>query len=436
MALRLYNTLTQQVEPLQPLEDERVRMYTCGPTVYHYVHIGNFRTFTFQDLLRRYILYKGYKLTHVMNITDVEDKIIANSKAEGVPINQYTARYTQAFLDDMEALRIQKPEKMPRATEHIDEMVELVQKLQKNGLTYESDGSIYYRIRGFQGYGKLSRVELEDAKAQARVDSDEYTKENPRDFVLWKGRRQGEEAYWDTPLGQGRPGWHLECSAMSMSYLGESFDIHCGGIDLVFPHHENEIAQSEGATGKPFVKHWVHGAHLIVEGEKMSKSAGNFYTLREILDKGYSPRAVRYLLSSVHYRKQLNFTFEGIEQASAAIQRVDDVLRKVRQLSPAGQDDHDLSQAVTKARTDFEEALDDDLNVSEALAALFELVRQANLAVDAGKVGEGNRRAILKLFQGANSIFDVFQLEEEELQDQEVAGLIEERVQARRNRDF
>ncbi|HSR68179.1 MAG TPA: cysteine--tRNA ligase [Acidobacteriota bacterium] len=435
MALRLYNTLTRKVEPLRPLEDEHVRMYTCGPTVYNYVHIGNFRTFIFQDLLRRYILYKGFELTHVMNITDVDDKIIAASKAEGVSIAEYTGRYEQAFLDDMETLRIQKPEVMPRATEHIDDMVELVSKLRDKGLTYESDGSIYYRIAGFKNYGKLSRVELDGSGSQARVDSDEYTKENPRDFVLWKGRR-GDDAYWESSLGEGRPGWHLECSAMSMKYLGESFDIHCGGVDLVFPHHENEIAQSEGASGKPFVKYWVHGAHLIVEGEKMSKSAGNFYTLRQVLEKGYSPRAVRYLLSSVHYRKQLNFTFDGIEQAAAAVRRVDDLLRKLRELEPAGEDDERLAQAVEEARAAFEAALDDDLNVSEALAALFELVRQANVSLDEGKLGSGNRREIMRFFQDADSVFDVFQLEEEELPDEDVARLIEERIEARRLREF
>ncbi len=436
MSLNLYNTLTRRIEPFEPLDARQVRMYTCGPTVYHFVHIGNFRTFIFQDVLRRYLKYRGYPLTHVMNITDVDDKIIANAKASELPIGDYTERFTQAFLQDMKTLRIQQPEVMPRATDHIGEMVALVRRLDEKGITYARDGSIYFRIAAFPGYGKLSGVELNSGSSQSRIDSDEYGKENPSDFVLWKAHKEGEEC-WDTELGSGRPGWHLECSAMGMKYLGESFDIHCGGVDLVFPHHENEIAQSEGATGKPFVKYWVHGAHLIVDGEKMSKSAGNFYTLRDLLDKGVDPSALRYLLQSVHYRRQLNFTFEGVEQARAAIRRVDDFLQKVREAPTEGIDENpDMTRKLGQARAAFEAAMDDDLNVSEALAALFELLKQANICLDCGDLGSVNRKQILRLFADANQIFDVFQLEPTQLEDREILQLIEERLEARKNRRF
>ena len=436
MALKLYNSLTQSVEPLQLIDSKMVRMYTCGPTVYHFVHIGNFRTFIFQDTLRRYILYKGYRLRHVMNITDVEDKIIANAQAAGQDIGEYSKKYLTAFLQDMETLRIERPDQMPRATEHIEAMVELIQRLEAKGLTYRSNGSVYFRISAFPGYGKLSGLELESTAAQGRIDVDEYSKENPRDFVLWKARKEEEEASWDCGLGEGRPGWHIECSAMSMQYLGESFDIHCGGVDLIFPHHENEIAQSEAATGKPFVRHWVHAAHLIVEGQKMSKSKGNFFTLRDLLEKGCSPLAVRYLLQSVHYRKQLNFTLEGVEQARAAIQRIDDFLHKVRSLPDGLEANPSLSDKTSRARRGFESSMDDDLNVSEALGALFELIRSFNIELDRQEVGSANRDEILQLFGDANQIFDAFQMEEAELQDTRIRELIEERVQARLQRCF
>ncbi len=435
MALKLNNSLTQSVEPLQPIDPGIVRMYTCGPTVYHYAHIGNFRTFVLQDVLRRYILYKGYRLHHVMNITDVEDRIIANAQDAGMDIREYSKKYLTAFLEDMRTLRIQQPDEMPRATEHIEAMVELIRRLEKKNLTYRSGRSTYFRIGAFADYGKLSGVELDSAAARGRIDSDEYSKENPRDFVLWKACK-GEEAFWDTELGRGRPGWHIECSAMSMLYLGESFDIHCGGVDLIFPHHENEIAQSEGATGKPFVRHWVHAAHLIVEGEKMSKSKGNFFTLRDLLEKGCNPLAIRYLLQSVHYRKQLNFTFEGVEQARSALRRIDGFLQKIRSVPDGLQANPSLSDKTSQARQDFESAMDDDLNVSEALGALFEFIRNCNIDLDRQEVGSSNRDEILKLFGDANQMFDVFQIEEAKLQDRRIRELIEERRQARLQRSF
>lgn len=436
MGFRIFNTLTQKLEEFVPLDGKSVRMYTCGPTVYHFVHIGNFRTFVFQDLLRRYLRFRGYSLTHVMNITDVEDKIIAGARKEGVSLAEFTKRYEEAFLQDMEALRIERPEIMPRATEHIDEMIALIQRLSAKGLTYQSNGSVYFRIREFPEYGKLSRLELQGDSASAnRVDSDEYSKENPRDFALWKASRDGE-AGWESPFGTGRPGWHLECSAMSMKYLGASFDIHCGGVDLVFPHHENEIAQSEGATGQPFVKYWVHCQHLIVEGQKMSKSMGNFYTLRDLFEKGCDPAALRYLLFSVHYRRRLNFTFEGVQQAAASIRRVNDFLQRAREIPDDRSSQGALRERIDQARGDFTAALDDDLNVAAALAALFELIREGNIALEQNLVGAEDRDRIVELFHEANQVLDVFKLQEKPLQNEQVHRLIQEREEARKMKDF
>ena len=435
MALELYNTLTHRVEELRPIREGEVRMYTCGPTIYHFVHIGNFRTFLFQDLLRRYIQYKGFELKHVMNITDVEDKIIARAKDEGVSIEEYTKRYEEAFYEDMALLRIQRPETMPRATEHIPEMLALMKKLREKDYVYTSEGSTYYRVRRFEGYGKLARLQPDDEVLSEQNEEEDRAKEHAHDFVLWKGRREGE-TYWDSPFGPGRPGWHLECSAMSMKYLGESFDIHCGGVDLIFPHHENEIAQSEAATGKPFVRHWVHAAFLIVEGQKMSKSLDNFFTLRDLMDRGCNPLALRYLLLSVHYRKQLNFTFDGVDQARKAIERVNGFLMRIREVPEEAAENTDLTERVAEARSEFEKALDNDLNTSAALAAVFELVREVNLLLEEGAVGAINKGQILSFFHDVNAVFDVFQLEEAFLEDETIAQLIEEREEARRSKDF
>ena len=410
-------------------------MYTCGPTVYDHVHIGNFRTFVFQDLLRRCIKYKGFPLLHVMNITDVDDKIIGKAKEADISISDYTDRYSQAFLEDMETLRIEKPDVIPYATEHIEEMVDLVLKLRDKGHTYERDGSTYYRISTFSDYGKLSRVDLGDTQTAQRTDADEYTKENPRDFVLWKAKKEGE-TYWDSPLGPGRPGWHLECSAMSMKYLGNSFDIHCGGVDLVFPHHENEIAQSEAATEEPFVRHWIHSEFLLIDSGKMSKSEGNQYTLRDLIKRGCDPLAVRYLLQSVHYRKQLNFTFEGVGQAQAALRRIHDFLLRVGEIPDERPENPDLTQKVAKTLSDFQAGLDDDLNTSVALATLFELMKDTNILLESQEVGGVNRDQILGLFSDANQVFAVFKAEEPGIEDKEIAELIKEREEARRQRDF
>jgi cysteinyl-tRNA synthetase len=370
-----------------------------------------------------------------MNITDVDDKIIGKATEAGIPISEYTDRYSQAFLEDMETLRIEKPDVIPYATEHIEEMVELVLKLRDKGHTYERDGSTYYRISTFSEYGKLSRVDLGDTQTAQRTDADEYTKENPRDFVLWKAKKEGE-TYWDSPLGPGRPGWHLECSAMSMKYLGNSFDIHCGGVDLVFPHHENEIAQSEAATEQPFVRHWIHSEFLLVDSNKMSKSEGNQYTLRDLIKQGCDPLAVRYLLQSVHYRKQLNFTFEGVDQAQTALRRIHDFLLRVGEIPDERPENPDLSQKVAKTLSDFQAGLDDDLNTSVALAALFELMKDTNILLESQEVGGVNRDQILGLFSDANQVFAVFEANQSGIEDKEIADLIEEREEARRQRDF
>ncbi len=319
--IQLHNTLTGKIENFVPQKAGEVRMYTCGPTVYDYAHIGNYRTFVFQDILRRFLKLRGFKLNHVMNLTDVDDRIIANAAAAGKSIRDYTAKFVQAFFDDCKTLSIEEPAHWIRATDHIDDMVKLIQRLQKKSFTYPGDGSIYYRIAKFPEYGKLSKIDLTGIQAGARVDNDRYEKESARDFALWKAPKPGEH-FWETAIGPGRPGWHIECSAMAMKYLGETLDIHTGGIDLAFPHHENEIAQSEAATGKPFVRYWLHAEHLLVEGEKMSKSLGNFFTLRDLFAKGYKPSALRFALASVPYRKQLNFTFDGLQQAASSVERL------------------------------------------------------------------------------------------------------------------
>ncbi|HLH01231.1 MAG TPA: cysteine--tRNA ligase [Bryobacteraceae bacterium] len=441
MPLRFYNTLTQEVELFRPLEDNLVRMYTCGPTVYNYVHIGNFRTFTFQDILRRWLKYRGYQLNHVMNVTDVDDKIIAGAAREGKSIADYTAVYTKAFFEDAATLRLQQPEHVAPATKHIAQMVDAIEKLSAHGSTYTNDGSTYFRITTFPEYGKLSHNDFSGMKTGARVDVDEYDKADARDFVLWKARK-GDEPYWDTPFGAGRPGWHIECSAMAMAYLGETLDIHAGGIDLVFPHHENEIAQSESITGKSFARYWLHSEHLHIESQKMSKSLGNFYTLRDLLGQGYAPEAIRYLLASVPYRKKLNFTFEGLKAASKTIERLRDFeLRLTSTKLPRGRNDA-IAERSAQAIRAFEDALDDDLNTAEALAAIFEYVREINSALDAGEFREENRWDAAKVLEVFDSVFDVLKPSEttgaqaDSLSDAEIEKLVTERNQAKKARDF
>ena len=437
MALRFHNTLTQQVEVFKPLHDNLVRMYTCGPTVYNYVHIGNLRTLTFQDLLRRWLRASGYTLDHVMNITDIEDKIIRDAAAAHQSIYEYTAKYTQAFFDDTAALRLERPERIVKATDHIPDMAAAIQQLEQRGLTYESEGSVYYRIAGFPGYGKLSHNDFSGIRAGARVDVDEYEKDDARDFVLWKAAKDGDPC-WDTPFGPGRPGWHIECSVMAQKYLGETLDIHTGGVDLTFPHHENEIAQAEGITGKPFVRFWLHAEHLLVNSEKMSKSLGNFFTLRDLLAKGYTPEVVRYLLASVPYRRKLNFTFEGLKAAATSIERLRNFeLRLKTDHFPPGASP-EITRRTEAATAAFREALDDDLNTAEALGAVFEFIRDANTAMDAGAFQAGNAAAALEFLALFDSVFDVLKpsAQADGLSDAEVEAAIAERTAAKKARNF
>ncbi len=430
----LYNTLTRRVEALEPMEPGHVRMYTCGPTVYDFAHAGNFRTYVWEDLLRRTLEALGHRVTQVMNITDVEDKIIARMGETGRSLEEVTAPYIQAFFEDIEALRIERAEHYPRATEHVAEMIALARRLEERGHTYASQGSLYFRVGSFPPYGRLSGLDRREIRVGARVDSDEYDKADARDFVLWKAHRPGEPR-WESPWGPGRPGWHLECSAMSMKYLGESFDLHTGGVDNIFPHHENEIAQSEGATGRPFVRHWAHAAHLVVEGEKMAKSKGNFYTLRDLLARGYDPRAIRFLLLSTHYRSPLNFTFRALAQAHSEVARLDDLLdRLAREPAPAGRDER-FDAAAREACGRFFDCLADDLNVSGALGSLFRLVRETHAALDRGGVPEDSRRALGEALARMDGVLAVLDRQQRPL-DPEAARLVEERERARRARDF
>ncbi len=437
MALRFSNTLTHQVEEFAPLRDNTVRMYTCGPTVYNYAHIGNFRAFTFYDILRRWLRLRGFRLDHVMNITDVEDKIIRQSVVENKSIAEYTAIYVKAFLDDCAALRLERPERLARATEHIPEMAKAIQELSKKGYTYQSDGSIYYRIAKFPEYGKLSHSDFSGMRSGARVDLDEYEKADARDFVLWKAPKDGEP-FWDTELGPGRPGWHIECSVMAIEYLGETLDIHAGGIDLVFPHHENEIAQSEALTGKPFAHFWLHSEFLLVEGQKMSKSLGNFFTLRDILAQGYQPEAVRYLLASVPYRKALNFTFDGLKSAATSIERLRNYKLRLETGKFTEGDGEALLARTKQAVKDFDESLDDDLNTAQALAAVFEYVRETNTAMDAGSFPAAAVGPALGLLERFDSLFDVLAPARKEgaLSDGEIDARIVQRTQAKKSKDF
>jgi cysteinyl-tRNA synthetase len=438
MALRFYNTLTQQVQTFVPVDPNAVKMYTCGPTVYDYAHIGNFRTFVFYDLLRRVLHLNGYKTDHVMNITDVDDKIIRNAVAQGKSLGDYTDIYTKAFLDDCAVMRLERPERIARATEHINEMAAAIRKLEETGHTYNSDGSVYFKISSFPGYGKLSHHDFDGIVSGARVDMDEYEKVDARDFALWKAAKPGEPA-WDTEVGTGRPGWHIECSVMAIQFLGATLDIHAGGVDLIFPHHENEIAQSEALTGKPFSNYWLHSEFLLVDGQKMSKSLGNFYTLRDLCDqRGFSPESIRYLLASVPYRKGLNFTLEGLKSAQTAIDRLRNFkLRLDSAKWEEGKSDK-IEELAAKALKDFRESLDDDINTAEALAAVFEFVREANVAADADEFKAGNVASAQALLAQFDSFFDVLKpaVTEGGIGDAEVESLIGARTAAKKARDF
>lgn len=434
--IRFHNTLSGGLEPFTPLAPGRVGLYTCGPTVYNYPHIGNYRAYVFEDLLKRFLLFAGFKVTHVMNITDVDDKTILGAQRRGQTLREYTRTYTEAFFEDSATLRIMPADVYPRATEHIPEMTALIRGLLDKGYAYYRDGSIYFSIAKFPGYGKLSKIRLEDLEPGRRSDADEYEKENVHDFALWKAAKEGEP-FWETELGPGRPGWHIECSAMSTKYLGETFDIHCGGVDNIFPHHENEIAQSEAFTGKPFVRTWMHCHHLVVDGEKMSKSAGNQYTLRDIVAAGVDPLDLRFLLLSTHYRKMLNYTSEALAQATASRRRLLDFLFELdhRPFPPAGAGTA-VDGVIERAREGFIAGLSDDLNISESFSALFELVREVNTLVGSDKLdGQGAANAAA-FVRSLDDVLAVLPPKVAETLPAELSARIEARQKARRDKDF
>jgi cysteinyl-tRNA synthetase len=459
MPLRLYNTLTAKIEEFAPSVDGMVRMYSCGPTVYDYGHIGNFRTFVAVDILRRFLRQSGFKLNHVMNITDVDDKIIRNAAQQHQPIQEYTKKYEEAFQEDMWTLGLEQPERVVRATDHIEKMAAFIQRLVEKGFAYRSeDGSYYFRIARFPEYGKLSKKDFSGIEIGARVDVDEYEKDDARDFALWKAPKEGEDS-WETPIGRGRPGWHIECSVMSMEYLGSSFDLHAGGEDLIFPHHENEIAQSESLTGQTFARFWMHVSFLLVEGKKMSKSAGNFFTLRDLLLMGHKPSSIRFLLSSVPHRTQLNFTFDGLKQAAHSVERLRTFKSRLEMARlPEGRNEsvHTLAE---ETKAEMRSGLEDDLNTARALAAIFDMVRDANTMADQNLLRQDDKAPLLDALSAFDAIVPVMTDDDAEkmsraekwakaqgidtkqtaaptISDAETERLIGERNTARKARDF
>ena len=445
MAIRFFNTYSRELEEFQPLDSSggEVKLYTCGPTVYSHAHIGNFRAYLFEDLLQRYLELRGYKVRRVMNITDVDDKTIRGSREAGVPLAEFTAPFKKAFFDDLETLRIKRPDYFPEATDsrQIAAMIDMIGKLMQRGLAYQADdNSVYFRINKFPDYGKLAHIDLAELRSTGRVKSDEYDKENIGDFALWKAWDEEDgPVKWESPWGPGRPGWHIECSAMATQLLGEQLDIHCGGVDNIFPHHEAEIAQTEGCTGKKFVRFWLHCAHLMVDGQKMAKSLGNFYTLRDVLEKGYSAREVRYALMRVHYRKPLNFTWEGMEEARVALARIDDWLRRLKE--KAGEEEEENVERPTpnaqcrmEEGSGFEDALADDLNISGALGFLFETIRKTNRTLDSEEMKPAEARLWLEWWERIDRVLVVSG--EEAAMPAEIAALGEARVQARLAKDW
>lgn len=433
--IRFFNTLSGKLEPFRAITDGEVKLYTCGPTVYDYAHIGNFRAYMFEDLLKRFLVFMDYRVTHVMNITDVDDKTINGANAEGVTLQEYTKKYIDSFFEDIDTLRIARADHYPKATEHIPEMVKMIKGLLDKGYAYEKDGSVYFSIAKFPDYGRLSKINLEELKPGERVESDEYEKESANDFALWKHKKEGEP-FWETEIGPGRPGWHIECSVMSSKYLGETFDIHCGGTDNMFPHHENEIAQSEAYFGKKFVNYWLHCRHLIVDGEKMSKSKDNFYMLKDLLQKNIDPVVLRFLLLSTHYRKMLNFTFESLDQANASLQRIKDFLYELKNHPFKEGESKAVSKIIDRTRKNFAEGLSDDLNISVALRALFDMVREINSLIAKNKVFSQDAEKLMNLIHSIDSVLDVLPEEKQELLPAEITKKIEEREKARKDKDF
>ncbi len=435
MVIKFYNTLTRKKEEFKPIKQGEVRMYSCGPTVYDYVHIGNLRAFVVSDLIARYLRFKGYKVIKVMNITDVDDKTIAAAQCKGIPLSKYTEHYTRAFFEDLNTLNIVPADYYPKATEHISDMVALIKRIKAKGHTYELNGSTYFRIASFPNYGKLAHLDFNKliANAQGRFDSDEYDKENARDFVLWKAWKPSDcNVFWETELGKGRPGWHIECSAMSMRYLGESFDIHTGGVDLIFPHHTNEIAQSESATGKQFVRYWLHNEYLFVNGQKMSKSLGNFYKLRELIDKGFKPEAIRYTLLATNYRMPLNFTFESVKASERAVERLNNFIAELY-TAEQGKQHGEIPALIKRTEKGFEAAMDDNLNISKALGILFDFLKAIY------KIGFSSQDAeqLLGFLKKIDMVLGVMDFTEPVgILTADIENLIVERNEARAKRDW
>ncbi len=434
MALKLYNSLTHKKEELKPIKNNEIKMYSCGPTVYNYIHLGNLRAFMFSDILRRYIKYKGFKLKHVMNITDVDDKTIRDSQKEKKSLKEFTEFYTEAFLKDLKTLKIEIPEYMPKATETIPEMVELIKLLKEKGFTYENKGDIYFSINKFEDYGKMVNLDVNNLKENVHSrlnNADEYGKENARDFALWKAYDKNDgDVFWDTEIGKGRPGWHIECSAMSKKFLGQPFDIHTGGVDLTFPHHTNEIAQSEAAYDKKFCNYFIHNEHLMVNSEKMSKSLGNFYTLRDLLDKGYDAIAIRYQLLATNYRQQLNFTEDALKQIPSTLQKFYDFLDKLEEVNGKGKD---VSKLIDEADKKFEKNMDDDLNISGALAAVFEFMNSINKIMD--ELSKKDASAIVKIMNKFDTVLGVMAHKKIDI-PKVIIELADKRLEAKKNKDW
>jgi cysteinyl-tRNA synthetase len=435
--LMLYNTLTRQKEPFVPLVPGKVKMYSCGPTVYDYAHIGNLRAYIVVDILKRHLKYSGLDVRHVMNITDVDDKTIKRSREQGMTLREFTEKYAKEFFSDLGTLNIEKADSYPRATSFIKDMEDMIMVLVERGIAYKSDdGSVYFSVSKFPGYGRLSGLENTELKAGARVAQDAYEKGEARDFALWKawGPDDGD-VFWNTEFGKGRPGWHIECSVMSMKYLGKHFDIHTGGVDLIFPHHENEIAQSEAATRQKFVNYWVHNEHLMVDGKKMSKSLGNFYTLRDLLEKGYSPKAIRYILLATHYRQQLNFTMDGIISAGKAVERLMDFIRALNAVNDHEKYNEQLYFLAERTKKAFRAAMDDDLNTPEALAVVFSMIGMVYKAIEGKDIGFKNALEISKMMKEFDRVLGLMKEERTSL-DGKVEGLIKKREEARKKKDF
>ena len=443
MKLRFFNTLSRQLQDFQPITPGCAKMYTCGPTVYNFAHIGNFRAYSFEDLLRRTLEYAGLQVTQVMNLTDVDDKTIRDSRAASLPLRTFTEKYKKAFFDDLKTLNIESAEVYPAATDHIPEMIQMIEKLFEKGIAYQSaDGCVYFSIDKFPEYGKLARIDRDNQRSGVRIKNDEYAKDSVADFALWKARDDADgDVWWESPWGQGRPGWHIECSAMSMKYLGDSFDIHTGGIDNMFPHHEDEIAQSEGVTGKKWVNYWLHCDHLMVDGDKMSKSLGNFYTLRDLISRGYTGREIRWVLIGTHYRKKLNFTFGAVDQARDLLNKVDELV--VRLQKAAGTGDADIAGFIAGCKQSFENGIFDDLNISGAVAALYELMKGANRRLDQNLLSAEDAQKVLDCLKDFDRVFGCFDVDGAAarcaVQDDfpaEVQALAEQRAAARKAKDW